>query len=116
MKGYVYLLFKVDKSGEESYKIGISKNDPNLRVSQLQTGNEATINLLKHYQTVNYLKLEKMLHVRFVIHKTTSKGEWFNLPAEDVIKFVETCKEVDSIIDFLKEHNLFFNTKLMYNM
>jgi hypothetical protein len=35
--GYVYLLFCVNKDGSEGYKIGITKNDPNKRVKQLQT-------------------------------------------------------------------------------
>jgi hypothetical protein len=108
MKGYVYLLFKVTKSGEESYKIGITKNDPEKRVAQLQTGNEAVINLLKYYKSENYLKIERMIHNRYKIYKTESMGEWFDLPDNEVINFLTTCKEVDNIINFLKEHNPFF--------
>jgi len=41
--GYVYLLLQVDAEGLETYKIGITKNDPELRVKQLQTFHKSMI-------------------------------------------------------------------------
>jgi hypothetical protein len=41
--GYVYLLLQIDFDGNESYKIGITKNDPNKRVKQLQTFSQIDI-------------------------------------------------------------------------
>ena len=35
--GYVYLLLQIDFDGNCSHKIGITKNDPNKRLKQLQT-------------------------------------------------------------------------------
>ena len=34
--GYVYLFLEIDSAGQETYKIGITKNDPNKRIKQLQ--------------------------------------------------------------------------------
>jgi len=44
--GYVYLLLQVDAVGDETYKIGITKNDPELRVKQLQTFHKYEIFIL----------------------------------------------------------------------
>ena len=41
--GYVYLLLQTDIDGHESHKIGITKNDPELRVKQLQTFHKSMI-------------------------------------------------------------------------
>ena len=49
--GYVYLLLQTDIDGHESHKIGITKNDPKLRVKQLQTGNPNKISLLRQYES-----------------------------------------------------------------
>ena len=57
--GYVYLFLEIDSAGQETYKIGITKNDPNKRIKQLQTGNPRKIELLKTYSSENYLKVEK---------------------------------------------------------
>jgi len=108
MKGYVYLLLKVSKSGEESYKVGVSKNDPLKRVKQLQTGNEAVIHLLKYFETEYYNKLEKMLHFRYISYKTEANNEWFELPAEEVLNFIDSCKDLNETLKYLKEHNPFF--------
>ena len=107
MKGYVYLLHKA--SGDiESYKIGISKNDPAKRVKQLQTGNDSTISLLRQYESENYKKVERMLHKQYYKYVTESGNEWFNLPDEEALKFLESCKKVDELISFMKENNPFF--------
>jgi hypothetical protein len=108
MIGHVYLLLKVATDGMESYKIGISKNDPSKRVKQLQTGNDCIISLLKSYKSKNYNKIEKMLHNKYKLYVTEAGNEWFNLPPTDVIRFQETCKETDELVSYLKETNPFF--------
>jgi hypothetical protein len=45
--GYVYLLFCVGIDGSEGYKIGITKNNPNKRVKQLQTFHKSRYLLIK---------------------------------------------------------------------
>lgn len=106
--GYVYLLFCVGTDGNEGYKIGITKNDPNKRVKQLQTGNDSKIQLLKQYQSENYLKVEKWLHRKYNSFKTESNNEWFALQPEHVISFIKDCKEADDNINFLLNNNPFY--------
>jgi len=103
--GYVYLLLEIDKDGDERHKIGISKNNPSKRQSQLQTGNSNKISVLNFYETNNYKKVEKWLHTRYANNKTEANNEWFILTDEDVLSFYDTCKKSDETINFLLENN-----------
>lgn len=102
--GYVYLILEVDKHGDEHHKIGITKNHPTKRQSELQTGNSNKISVLNFYESVNYKKVEQMLHNKFANFKTDSNNEWFTLSDNDVLSFKYTCKKVDVIINSLKEN------------
>ena len=105
--GYVYLLMAVDNEGFETFKIGITKNDPNIRVKQLQTGNPRTISLLKLYESENYLKVERWLHKKYS-DKTEAENEWRTLTNEQVMSFLNDCKKADETITYLKENNHFY--------
>ncbi len=105
--GYVYLLLQIDFDGNESYKIGITKNDPNKRVKQLQTGNPNKISLHRKYETKNHLKVEQWLHRKYQI-KTEAKNEWRTLTDEQVFSFLDDCKTADDNIQFLLDNNSFF--------
>jgi hypothetical protein len=102
--GYVYLLLQVDFEGNESYKIGITKNEPNLRVKQLQTGNPNKISLHRKYESKNYLKVERWLHRKYQT-KTEAKNEWRTLTDEQVFSFLNDCQVADNNIQFLLENN-----------
>jgi hypothetical protein len=102
--GYVYLLLQLDFEGNESYKIGITKNDPNLRCKQLQTGNPNKISLHRKYESKNYLKVERWLHRKYQI-KTEAKNEWRTLTDEQVFSFLDDCQVADDNIQFLLENN-----------
>ena len=106
---YVYLILEGNIHGEELYKIGITKNDPQLRVKQLQTGNPNQVSLLHAYESKNYKKVEQWMHRKHAQSKTLAKNEWFNLTDEQVFSFIEDCKEADKTISFLLESNPFFN-------
>lgn len=106
--GYVYLLLEVNQHGEESHKIGISKNAPEKRIKQLQTGNPNVISLLQVYESPNYKKVEQWLHSRYNGLKTDVKNEWFRLTDDDVIGFKTTCKKLDETITLLLKENHFF--------
>jgi len=106
--GYVYLLLEIDKDGNERHKIGITKNHPTKRKSQLQTGNSNKISVLNFYESINYLKVEKWLHNKYSTQRTESKNEWFNLTNEQVMNFHSICADADKTITFLKENNPFF--------
>lgn len=106
--GYVYLLLEVDKNGDERHKIGYSKNNPEKRVKQLQTGNSNVISLLKSFQTENYRKLETWLHKKYGFQKTEADNEWFTLTNEQVMTFLDECKKIDEIISLLLRENPFY--------
>jgi len=106
--GYVYLLLEVNQHGEEIHKIGISKNNPEKRIKQLQTGNPNVIRLLHVYESPNYKRIEQWLHARYSNLKTDAKNEWFRLTDNDVIEFKKTCNKTDETIKFLLKENHFF--------
>lgn len=108
MKGYVYLILQVDSEGNELHKIGISKNHPDARVKQLQTGNPNQIRLLNFYESKNYKKVEQWIHSKYSQNKTLADNEWFLLTNEQVISFTDDCKKADETICFLQENNHFF--------
>ena len=105
--GYVYLILEIDKHGDETYKIGITKNDPIKRQKTLQTGNPNKIEVLKFYESPNYLKVERWLHKRYAT-KTEADNEWRSLTNEQVISFLDDCKKADETISFLLKENHFF--------
>lgn len=106
--GFVYLLLEVNQHGEESYKIGITKNDPRKRNKALQTGNSNKITVLNAYESTNYKLVERWLHGRFKTKKTLAGNEWFNLTPQDVLGFLDECKKGDDIITFMKKENPLF--------
>lgn len=101
--GYIYLVIEVDAFGNERYKIGFTKNNPEKRVKSLQTGNSNNISLLKTFKTKNYKLLEKWLHTKFYNQKTEANNEWFQLTNEEINNFTITCKEYDEIINSYNE-------------
>jgi hypothetical protein len=105
--GYVYLLLQVDFEGIESYKIGVTKRDVKIRISELQTGNPNKITLHKIYESKNYLKIEQWLHRKYQT-TTEAKNEWRTLTDEQVFSFLNDCKEAEDNIQFLLENNSFF--------
>ena len=106
--GYVYLILEIDKNGDERHKIGITKNNPEKRVKQLQTGNSGIVRLLQTYESDNYKKVEQWLHGRYKSKQTEAKNEWFNLSDDEVTGFLEECKKADTTISFLLKENPFF--------
>lgn len=105
--GYVYLFLEVNINGDEAYKIGITKNDPNKRIKQLQTGNSSKLSLVKFYTSENYLKVERWLHRKYQT-KTQAENEWRTLTDEQVFSFLEDCKKADETISFLLKENPFY--------
>ena len=107
IEGYVYLLLVIDDFCNEYYKIGITKNTPNKRIKNLQTGNYNKIELLYYYKSIHYKKIEKNLHTRFILKKTSAENEWFNLEVEDVLNFLKYCEYGDIIFKELESENKF---------
>lgn len=106
--GYVYLILQINSSGGETCKIGLTKNNPELRVKQLSTGNGDRLTLLKAYESENYVKVEGFMHRKYKKLKTEAKNEWFELSDDNITTFIDDCKKVDETIQLLKETNPFF--------
>lgn len=107
--GYVYLIVESDQFGEEKYKIGITQKNPEERVKKLRTGNSNELFVIKKYQSSNYRKIEKWLHRKYYNQRTISKNEFFHLSNEQVMNFIDDCKKIDQLINFMIENNPFFN-------
>ena len=97
----------VDNQGNESYKIGITKNPVEKRLKQLQTGNPSKIKILHVYETPNYLKVESMLHRKYQT-LTESNNEWRILSNEQIFSFLDDCKKADELITMLLKENHFY--------
>ena len=105
--GYVYLIVEGDHNGDEKYKIGVTKNDPEKRLKKLKTGNPNELDVLKLYRSQNYKKVEKLLHRKFKGQKTLSDNEFFYLSDDQVFGFIKSCEEAESIIESLKDNPFF---------
>lgn len=108
MKGKVYLI--VDWSSSPlKYKIGITKNQIQKRIKQLKTGSSGDLVLLKHYESENYKKIESILHRFYNSYSTEGGKEWFELPDDKVLNFINECQTIDENLKYLQENNCFFN-------
>jgi Meiotically up-regulated gene 113 len=102
--GYVYLIVEGDQYGEEKYKIGITKNSPQERLRKLKTGNSNELDVLKVYRSRNYKKIERILHRKYATQRTLSENEFFYLTDEQVLGFIDSCKEAENIINALRDN------------
>ena len=99
--GYVYLIEDRDNN---RYKIGVT-NDLEKRLRNLQTGNSNHISIKESFQTQQPFKLEKMLHNKF--RQYQYNNEWYELPTDDVEKFLFHCETLNKIIISLKDNPFF---------
>lgn len=107
--GFVYLIEDVSN---HTYKIGVSRamfDASNRRLRSLQTGNSTELRLMFAYNTLYPFRMESMLHKRYEQYRVLN--EWYDLPEDDVINFLNTCSDLDVIINSLKD-NPYFNKKL----
>lgn len=100
--GLVYLILNIES---ERYKIGITSGKTSKRINNLKTGNDCELMLIKTYETNHYKKLEIMLHNHY--NNKRYCREWFELTAEDVKSFKETCDNLISIINSLGDNPFF---------
>jgi hypothetical protein len=88
--GYVYF---INIRNTAQFKIGYTTQDPNKRLSNLQTANPMELVLYKTVPCNDPIRLEKHLHACFAEHRL--RGEWFDLESKDV----------DNIVEFLNGNN-----------
>lgn len=105
-KGFVYLICD---NKNEVFKIGVTKKTIEKRIKELQTGNSTELFISKYHESEYPYTVENMLHTHFKIENVLN--EWFELSAEDVTNFNETCEEMEKRIEILKD-NPFFQKKL----
>lgn len=102
--GFVYLIEDVYNN---TYKIGVTKGDPQTRLKKLQTGNSCKL-LIKYLYECEYpYRLETMLHNHY--RSCQELNEWYSL--DNIDEFIKKCQEFNEIINSLKD-NPFFNKKL----
>lgn len=104
--GYVYL---IHDSGNNYYKIGVTKTSIKKRMKKLQTGNPTELTLCSYVETTYPYRLENMLHIYF--KSKNILNEWFALDELDIHNFHVTCKQMLSVIESLKD-NPFFSKNL----
>lgn len=85
------------------YKIGVTKNIQR-RLKQIQTGSPDKIYLVEKYESNYSYKIEKALH-GFLSHYHRN-NEWFELPLEEELKFLEMCKTIESNFIFLEQNKI----------
>ena len=107
---YVYLISSEDKDFNINYKIGIS-NDPNKRLSCLQTGNPNILKIIKIYKTKYASKIESYIHKLYSDNNILN--EWFELSKNDIDCFIELCEKMDNIYKVLHEQNTYYQDRFL---
>lgn len=100
------VVYLINETNSDRYKIGITKKDVNKRLKQLQTSNPNELWVVHEYKTDYANKLEKVLHNFFRVKKL--EGEWFLLNDDDVLNFKDICIEKEKVIEFMVKNNDFF--------
>ena len=103
--GKIYLISAMNKndvatSDEEIvYKIGVTKQNVEDRIKQLQTGTDKRLDVVEVFVSDFPYKIETALHNIFKIQK--ENREWFNLTKEDIESFIPLCKKLDQNFNLL---------------
>lgn len=102
--GYVYLLCN---PSNDTFKIGVTKNEIEKRIKQLETGNDEDIFIASYHYTQYPYRLEKMLHTHFTTYHVNR--EWFKFTDCAPSKlFDDYCKEFEtSLLPALLENECF---------
>lgn len=98
--GFVYLIKDVYNN---TYKIGVTKGDPQTRLKKLQTGNSCKLEIKYLYECEYPYRLESMLHNHYKEYQ--EMNEWFRLENPD--EFLDKCLEFSNIIENLKDNPYF---------
>lgn len=104
--GIVYLICD---AANNTFKIGVTRDIKSNRLKKLQTGNSTELFISAIYECDYPFRLEKMLHSHYGHAKVIN--EWFELTAEEVGNFKNTCQELDNKIQLLLS-NPFFSQNL----
>lgn len=86
-------------------KIGRTRQKPEKRLKQLQTGADGLLQLILSVKSENAALLETMLHRYFANKRTT--GEWFSLGETEILEFKKTCSLLEANIAELRKNNYY---------
>lgn len=101
------LIYLINEIGTDNYKIGITRsNTEKKRRKTLQTGNSIELETTYIHQTEYPFKIESMLHFHYINQRV--KGEWYELSTDDVLEFLDVCKQKEKQLKFLMENNHFY--------
>lgn len=95
-------IYLIQQENTSFYKIGITKKNSLIRLSELQIGNANKLIFITEFETKWDFKLETALHAFFRLKKVNS--EWFELTEEDKHNFLHTCKKHEDMYDALKDN------------
>lgn len=93
LSGFIYL---VEATGTQRQKIGYSKSVYR-RLSQMQTSCPFDLIVLERVFSLDCQKLESLLHKYFDAYRV--RGEWFELPAEEIANFAATANRLDTEVE-----------------
>ena len=100
----IYLLRVDDGVDGVLYKIGITKNEVEKRVKQLQTGNGNIIEIVSVYESEYANKIETALHRGYFSNQ--KKGEWFSLSYFIEFNFINECKMIENNLIFIDKNKI----------
>lgn len=110
----IYLISALDKDiiiDPENivYKIGITGQNKDKRLKQLQTGTDKKLEVVKEFSSNYPFKVEGNLH-RYFSDKKINR-EWFKLDKTDIDNFLSLCEKYEAGFKLLEENNNpFLNT------
>lgn len=88
------MIYFIQDAGTYRIKIGYTgKDDPQVRLKELQTGSATLLYLLG--TRAGTLQTEKELHEQFAKH-SVAQGEWFN-PAPELLQYIIGCATVGMV-------------------
>jgi len=96
----IYLIC-AEIGGEKLHKIGYTKRTIEQRIKEFKTGNASDFYIVDSFQSKWGTKVESQLHKHFR-HKKVN-GEWFNLGDDDIVRFKELCKKIDSNFEIISQ-------------
>lgn len=90
----------------EQYKVGVTKNDINKRLMQLQTGNGNELHIVAYHETDNPYYIERMIHKE--LNKYNVKNEWFEIvDVNPLTEFKRLCNKYEGVIANMKDNPFF---------
>ena len=108
MSKNIYLI-SCDLYGEKMYKIGYTKRDVEQRVLEMRTGNPGDFKIISTFNSDWGSKIEASLKRNYSDYNIG--GEWFILPEDEIVNFIENCSKLHNNFELLSKNNTFIIDK-----